>query len=402
MILWHLEIAEDDFQLKVADLEATRHDWLQTQSLDYLQSKKALLGWCSKAHILLGTDRLAPEVTWSAARNKPVTWNWKGANLQATFQTASPVQIGLQAGGSFERMSNRLRFDPSAMYLKCLRSSMFEQVIVYDVSAKRAWLVPLLSVLHHMLLVYVHSMEQESLFSIMPVANCRFGGPLDSLKALQDKGDMVIEGSGSHTLTIAQLIMKFSVNMSRLSPQKPKRSTIYGYEFMDIVMDSTRSELKKETLEKDGLAWLSLLDEVNCLFCSGMGEAIIGDRALDISSACNRLPKGNDFLAASMKSVEIMSKRHGGSHQMDFCRLSQKHSWQLTGSPFKKCAHANDAVSCWQCPEFLQEIQNRQCSSQVNDQRIDNCAHGALVFGSLVHSRSMQQPSATLAILPRN
>lgn len=123
MILWHLEIAQDDFQIKAANLEATRHEWLQTESLDYLQSKKALLGWCSQAQILLGTDRLSPAVTWSTARNKPIAWKWKGANLQDVFQTASPVQIGLQAGGSFERTSNRLRFDPSGMYLKCLRNS---------------------------------------------------------------------------------------------------------------------------------------------------------------------------------------------------------------------------------------------------------------------------------------
>lgn len=402
MILWHLEIAKDDFQLKVANLEAIKHDWLRSEPLKYLQSKKALLGWCSKAHILLGTDRLTPEVTWSAARHKPITWKWKGANLQGVFQTASPIQIGLQAGGSFERMSNRLRFDPSVMYLKCLRSSALEQIIVYDVSAKRAWLVPLLSVLHHMLLVYVHSVEQESLVSNAPVVDFLSDGTSDSLKALRDKGDIVIEGSGNHTLSIAQLIMKFSINMSRLSPQKPKRSTIYGYEFMDIVMDSTRSELKKETLQKEGLAWLSLLGEFNCLFCSRIGEAIVGDRALDISLACNRLPRGNDFLAASMQSIETLSLRHGGSDQIDSRRLSPKHFWQLTGSPFKKCNHANYNDSCWQCPEFLQEIQTHQCSGRVNDQSMDNCANGALVFGSLVNSKSVEHYSAPLTFLPGN
>jgi hypothetical protein len=61
---------------------------------------------------------------------------------------------------------------------------------------------------------------------------------------LRDKGEMVIKGLGIHTLTVTQLIMKFSINMSRLSPHKPKRrpiygNTIYGYEFMDIVMVST-------------------------------------------------------------------------------------------------------------------------------------------------------------------
>jgi hypothetical protein len=36
MIMWHLEIASDDFQFQVAEPEATRHKWLQNKSLDYL------------------------------------------------------------------------------------------------------------------------------------------------------------------------------------------------------------------------------------------------------------------------------------------------------------------------------------------------------------------------------
>ncbi|KAJ5191083.1 uncharacterized protein N7498_010068 [Penicillium cinerascens] len=401
-ILWHLEIAQDDFQIKVANLEATQYEWLQTESLDYLQSKKALLGWCSRAQILLGTDRLSPTVTWSSARNKPITWKWKGANLQGVFQTASPVQIGLQAGGSFERTTNSLRFDPSAMYLKCLRNSAVEQIILYDVREKRAWMVPLLSVLHHMLLVYTHSVEKDSLVSNAPKADLRASSPLASLNALRNKGNMVIEGSGIHTLTVAQLIMKFSINMGRLSPQKPKRSTIYGYEFMDIVMDSTRSELKKEHLEKEGLAWSSLLGEINCLFCSGLGEAIFGDRARNTSSACNILPKGNDFLAASMQSIERLSMRHGGSDQMDIRRLSHDHFWQLNGTPFKKCDHETHQGSCWRSPEFLQEIQTRKSSSRSNDQIVYHYAHGALVFGSSVNSRPADQASVPLAFLQGN
>lgn len=54
MILWHLQIATDDFQLKVANLKATKHDWLQTEDLNYLKSKRALLD----THIFPGTDRL--------------------------------------------------------------------------------------------------------------------------------------------------------------------------------------------------------------------------------------------------------------------------------------------------------------------------------------------------------
>jgi hypothetical protein len=53
-VLWHLEIASNDMQLKASDLHTTRHSWLRVGNLDLLSSKRALLGWCSETDVLLG------------------------------------------------------------------------------------------------------------------------------------------------------------------------------------------------------------------------------------------------------------------------------------------------------------------------------------------------------------
>jgi hypothetical protein len=92
----------------------------------------------------------------SGPQQNPSLGDGKGRIYKAFFNLAAPVQSSLQAGSSFERMSNRLRFDPSDLYLKCQRNSALEQVILYDISTRRAWLVSLLFVLHHMLLAYTH------------------------------------------------------------------------------------------------------------------------------------------------------------------------------------------------------------------------------------------------------
>ncbi|KAJ5718190.1 hypothetical protein N7488_003836 [Penicillium malachiteum] len=44
MILWHLEIASHESQFKVSDLKPIQGEWLKTQDLEYLQSRKILLG----------------------------------------------------------------------------------------------------------------------------------------------------------------------------------------------------------------------------------------------------------------------------------------------------------------------------------------------------------------------
>ena len=399
MLLWHLETANHDYQLKISELETIkRQEWLQTVDFEYLRSKKALLGWCSKADVLLGTDRLAPTVTWSSAQKKPVSWHWSGANLQVLAQSASPLQIGGQAGMSFDRTVNTLRFNPSRNYLKCLQNSALEQVVLYDASAKRAWLVSLLSVLHHMLLVYTNSLEGSCRTQPAPMALSPFNGTSNSLEALKDAGGCVIQGKNEDSLTIRELIMGFSINLSRATLHKPKRSIIYGYELMDIVMDSPRSELKKQYLNKKGLAWSSLLSEVNCLFCSDLGEAIVGLCVRELSSLCNSVPKGYDFMAASMQSLERLSLKHGGRPGEEIHRLSQCHFWQMTGSPFLKCEHVGSGDSCWHHPVRLQEIKTPQDASMpqpcapASGHCLADYVNGALVFGGPAKSRKRKIP----------
>ncbi|CAG8386133.1 unnamed protein product [Penicillium salamii] len=398
MILWHLETANHESQFKVSEIKATKRRWLKVNSLEYLQSKRALLGWCSKADILLGTDQMSLDVTWSDAKVKASTWHWKGANLQVLAQTAAPVQVGAQMGVSFDRSLNTVRFAPSDNYLRCLKNSTVEQVVLYDVNTQRAWLVPLVSVLHHMLLVYSKGILTEHRGSDPPKTS--IGDPdnfvsdnFASLKALADNGEVVLEQSGG-ILTIRELIMGFSVNLSKTSFQKPVRSEIYGYEFMDILMGSPRSELKKGRVRKDGLAWSSLLDGINCLFCSDLGDAIVGRRVPD-SSPCNNVPMGSDFMVASMQSIDSLSTTHGAKSQPEFRKLSHTQFWQLSGSPFQECGehcHGN----CWVCPEFLQCIRASHSSKKSNTVIPDHSG-GALVFGAPQKGKMIA--SATLGTL---
>ncbi|KAJ5113472.1 hypothetical protein N7456_002006 [Penicillium angulare] len=392
MIIWHLAVADHDFQLQVSDLAVIRQSWLQTQNFEYLQSKKALLGWCTEAQVLLGTAQLDPRVSWSGAQDKPTSWHWKGANLQLIAQSASPLQIGGQAGISFDRTVNTVRFSPSQNYLKCLQSSTGEQIVLYDVGAKRAWLVSLLSVLHHMILAYCNSIEEESRANLPPEALNLLNGTSASFDVLRNAGGLIVQGSNEDLLTIRELVMGSSVNLSKAYLHKPKRSTIYGYEFMDIVMDSPRSELKKQTLERKSLAWSPLLSEIRCLFCSNLGEAIVGLRGVELSSPCNSLPQGYNFLAASMQSIERLCSKYDHETQGEAHRLLQNHFWNLAGDPFERCNHSGPHDCCWQRLDFLQAIRGPQSRPPAKKQCLSGFPNGALVFGESVRLRKRDMP----------
>jgi hypothetical protein len=385
-IVWHLEVAKDDRQLTVAELVATKAKWLKRDDLNQLRHSQALLGWCPNATMTLGTNLIDTEaVGWSDAAPKKTTWHWAGANLQLLAQSAAPLQIGGQLGISMERRVNLLRFSPLNNYLKCLSSSAAEQIILYDLTTKRAWLVPLLAAFHHMLIAYWRSIPENCRQSPIPQADSSPQCDLVLRELLKNNGDIVLETSSSDKCTMRDLVMGFSINMSKISIHPPRGSEVYGYEFMDIVMDSPLADLKKRKVEKQGLGWTSLLSEVRCLFCSNLGDVIIGGRANEPSAPCNRLIEGSDLLAATMRSIELLSERAGTcqSATAPICRLSAKHIWLPTGDPFTKCNHDDQSQStCWNMMDFMQEVQaENPDDSRSNSDTVRLCQNGAVVFG---------------------
>ena len=382
VILWHLETAKHDCQLKATELSGIKGDWWKTTNMEHLQTKKALLGWCPEAITLLGTGQLNT-VEWSSAKTKQSTWTWKGANLQFIATSTAPLQLGPQAGLTFDRSVNTLRFSAAKNYLKCLSGSAKEQIILYDVVDARGWLVPLICVFHEMLLAYGRSIPIEHRGDDIPLANPSSDGAAAALSVLRNSGGVVLEGSQHDRLTVRDLILGFSCNLSRTMPRRASRSEIYGYEFMDIMMDSHRSELKRCQINSQGLPWVSLLEKVNCLFCSNLGDAIRGFKGFQTDSPCNQLLKGRDWLAASMHSINELNTRHGGGGILGARRLSDQHLWLMKGSPFQKCEHGKESqVSCWESSDLFQEIQvSRRPPVEQSSDKQQPCGSGAVVFG---------------------
>ena len=236
-----------------------------------------------------------------------------------------------------------------------------------------------------MLLAYQRSIPTEYQQADIPLINPSPDGAAAALSVLRENGGLVLEGSQHDRLTIRDLILGFSSNLSRAILHRPKRNEIYGYEFMDIMMDSYKSELKMRHINRGGLAWISLLEQVNCLFCSNIGDVIRGFKGYKQDSPCNQLLKGCDWLAASMHSINELHTRHGGDWSLGTRRLSDHHLWLMKGSPFQKCEHGNESqVSCWESSELLQEIQTaprRTVEQKCN--LLEGWANAALVFRHL-------------------
>ena len=129
----------------------------------------------------------------------------EATNLQALASSAAPVQIGLQVGVTFERAYNTLCFDVSRNYLKLLNSSSREALLIYDIATQRAWLVPLLSIMHHMAWVYCPDIPIQK----GPFADPHATSGQASFGALRTSGHFAIESGGEDTVTLRELIVSF-------------------------------------------------------------------------------------------------------------------------------------------------------------------------------------------------
>ncbi|KAE8134920.1 hypothetical protein BDV38DRAFT_285308 [Aspergillus pseudotamarii] len=92
-VIWHLELASHDAQLRVSELQAIKGSWLQRKALGEVKTKEALLGWCTLAEVSMDTDSLKVDMGWPDAKVKPTTGRLEEANLQLLAQPGGLIQM---------------------------------------------------------------------------------------------------------------------------------------------------------------------------------------------------------------------------------------------------------------------------------------------------------------------
>jgi hypothetical protein len=116
-VQFHLQV-RDDGQINPFELDYGQ----RVQSTDWAQFKsmRCFLGWCSSAHIKLGTSSLPTTVTYSSARTKERTLHLNGVSAGFQLVSAAPIQAGVNGQASFTFLSHHLRFPPKSYYARML------------------------------------------------------------------------------------------------------------------------------------------------------------------------------------------------------------------------------------------------------------------------------------------
>lgn len=140
---------------------------------------------------------------------------------------------------------------------------------------------------------------------------------VDLIKVYEGLGNICILGDQSDGFLFRQLMLAFNVSLlgTREAAERSSRKKIYGFELMDIISEPGQGTCTKELkLDLAGKDWADITKVVDALVvCGNLGDAITaGDDSDAQNKQCNKLPRGSDYLAATVPCLKRLVEKRGG------------------------------------------------------------------------------------------
>lgn len=381
------------------------------------------MGWCREAEVLLGTRQARYDtVDWTTTKESrtDVTLASQTVSLAASAKGI----FGLSLSRNYTISQNRdLRFPFANRKNKldeALKNHLEEQVILYDPEERRAWLVPFLSILLHTIILRIRKYQyslggrEDDLYAI-PQAN----GANAALRALQKSRTAPLpDVLGSDNDYFMEDLLKLVLFALQNTYQRPGKSSItgkwiFGHELMDIVRCQPPFSVKRSKIELAHGGWGDLTHDIQLvLFCRGIGEALQphGHAVEGICVNWLTLPRGANYLAATMQSLVHVAARTGHSQTCEY--LMEDYKWHCNSSCFQfDGSHDTRFCNCnplhkiekqqkfWP-PKFLKSG-SKDSLATVPMKTIP--LDGAVVFGEapLRHTHDVVENASEVVVLPQ-
>lgn len=308
-----------------------------------LSRKRHFLGWCQRSQITLGTRNgtYTTQFTNVPEPSKDV----QVQNLGANVGTPGMGIFTAVLTASFSISSTRIEQDQmgSLHYESILRSARHLPYILFDIDTKRAWLVPAICVILH--LIHLQTRKEPNAVR-PPYAQPHWNSGEAAFRVLiEHRRDNLGFEESEYSYTLEHRVREIWLGLISC-PKKPAmkrpllRDILYAYEMMDIVTIRRDIRLKKIELSDTG-GWVDLTRAVQLvLVCRGLGEAV--SSLPNNSSTCwSTVPTNSDLLCATVECLRALSDDIGGAPY----NLTHGREWHCSGLLFEECVGA-DASLC--------------------------------------------------------
>lgn len=328
-VQWHLISSPNcDTRLSYRDVLDRCQDRASLNEVDLgsLRTTRAIVGWCSAASSLLGSDTANYEnIDYSGAQDADTPLKFAGGTLG--FQQFGVAQFDFTLGPK----DGKCHFQRSGPYQRIISAAEKTPVVLYDTAEERAWLVPASGVMLHMahhrnwLEPFETNGKRVKLFATGPA------GP-SAKEILLKCASMDLSDCGEYTFKDmviniwSQLEFLIDQNVRRdrtpgTAVTEKLRDVIQGFEFKAVVEERSPFRRKQKTIGKTSGGWPALVRDVDALvlFANGYEDIIrplTNNNNQSLCSLWRTVPKWKDYLAASVKTLKDLYDVAG-------CRLDQ-------------------------------------------------------------------------------
>jgi len=357
----------------------------------FLAQGRNFLGCYKQIDIHLGTEGTAYDrIEFSQANppgRKPVL-----SSFSLGFSTP---KVGGPSISTFPKRMSLTREENS--YEHMLSSGSTMPLILYDTSEsdRRAWMVPALSVILHMIHIWVSL--QKKIFPKMHIPDLPYAeaawdiGP-KALNVIYDNSrlQLYISKDDNEPFLLKDLVKRFWLDLERMLAAKQDHNStnlLIGWDLLELVTGVPSKPLAKELGSgKFQGNWGGLASDPNMvvLLCRGLGEVIVPKT--DTQKLCRMwklVPKEKDYLTASVECIMQWSRRFSGPENC--AKLGQTVFWEPAGEeePFADCSHG-DRAHCQRVQNLVKKCNRPQSTSGLE-------RHGAIIFGP--RHKKLQKPA---------
>lgn len=396
-VQWHL-ISSSDADIRLSYQEGLRrcNSRLSTKELSFAELSKcrAIVGWCTSATSLLGSDSANYEnIDYSGAEDADTPLKFAGGTLG--FQQFGVAQLDFSLGAK----DGKSHFQRSGLFQRIVSAAGRTPVVLFDTLERRAWLVPASNVMLH-IAQHRHWLEP---FEVNGKRINLLAESTDSSSAkevLLKNAAMNLSEYEKYTFkdlilniwSVLEFLIDQNVIRERATPgasvKGTLRESISGFEFKAVVEERSPFRQKQVMIRKTCGGWPMLARDIDALvlFANGF-EDLIRPRKDDTKDLCNlwrSVPKWKDYLATSINTVKDLYDVAGSRLDRKYL-TSTRLQWDRGNSVVFEACRTPGAYRC-RCNRLQQIVPKSAIGTIVPPgQLVDD---GAVIFG---HSGSVIQ-----------
>ena len=391
-IQWHMISNSDGTRLRYSDLRRPRA-LLKEVNFETIRTKRVILGWSQVAQTLLGSASLNHEsIDWSEAKEAGRSTRLSGGGLG--FQSNLIGQLNFALGAK----DGRLLLSQNGPFVKIIDLAEKTPVVLYDHGEKRAWLVPALEVIHHViqtrlcLNLYTSDISKAKFSYSDETAKISDQAARRAVMASKDQQLYECTMPGEKAYYVRDAVLDIWSLLERMmerdamitstpgiAVQGTWRDKLYGWEFRALVEDKNSFRRKEQVLAKTNGGWVDLVDDTDTivLFGNGFQEVI---KPVASCSAWKILPKWRDYLAVGCPMLETLFNEAGSRKTRSF--LTSRHlQWHRGTTLFESCEEVSDCT----CDRLQQLVYDSRITfgrvSPPNELPLNGC----VIFGRTHH-----------------